>query len=148
MFFCSPRVPLHRQLMAGLKRNHCSMILICSLQPILQMCFRTESKDGSSGETNFFPELFCRNNKMHNPFGGNWLVFTNQKIQLIITLSTPARGVTFGIFAQDGSNTEDIPNSITVIFFFVYLGSVVGRQGRKRMGHPDRVTTRSQCNIM
>jgi hypothetical protein len=43
--------------MAGLKRNHCSMILICSLQPILQMCFRTESEDGSSGETNFFPEL-------------------------------------------------------------------------------------------
>ena len=148
MFFCSPRVPLNRQLMASLKRNHFSMILICSLQPILQMCFRTESEDGSSGETNFFPELSCRNNKMHKPFGSNWLVFTNQQIQMIITLSTPARSVTFGIFAQDGSNTEDIPNSIAVIFFPVYFGRVVGRQSRKWMSHPDRVATRSQCNIM
>ncbi|MEC8260579.1 MAG: hypothetical protein VX032_09175 [SAR324 cluster bacterium] len=56
---------------------------------------------------------------------------------MIITLSTPTRGVTFGILAHDSSDTKDIPNSITVVFFLVYLGSVVGRQGRKRMGHPD-----------
>ena len=134
--------------MAGLERNRCSMTLSRSLQPILQMCFRTESEDRGSGEANLFPEPFGWNNEMHKPFGGNWLVFANQQFQTIITLSTPTRGVTFGILANDGSNTEDIPNSITVIFFFVYLGSVVGRQGRKRMGHPDRVTTRSQCNIM
>jgi|TARA_Y100000813_G_C24076865_1_gene311473 hypothetical protein len=71
MFFCSPRVPLDRQLMAGLERNRCTMILSRSLQPILQMGFRTESKDRRSGEANFFPEPFGRNNKMDKPLGCN-----------------------------------------------------------------------------
>ena len=113
------------------------MALSRSLQPILQMCFRTESEDRGSGEANLFPEPFGWNDKMHKPLGGNWLVFANQQIQTIIALSTPTRGVTFGILAYDSSDTKDIPNSITVVFFLVYLGSVVGRQGRKRMGHPD-----------
>ena len=74
---------------------------------------------------------------MDKPFGCDQRFFANQQIQMIITLSTPTRGVTFGILAHDSSDTKDIPNSITVIFFLVYLGNVVGRQGRKRMGHPD-----------
>ena len=123
--------------MAGLERNRCTMILSRSLQPILQMGFRTESEDRRSGEANFFPEPFGRNNKMDKPLACNQLVFANQQIQMIIRLSTPTQGVTFGILAHDSSDTEDIPNSITVVFFLVYLGSVVGRQGRKRMGHPD-----------
>ena len=54
--------------MAGLERNRCTMILSRSLQPILQMGFRTESEDRRSGEANFFPEPFGRNNKMDKPF--------------------------------------------------------------------------------
>ena len=65
-----------------------------------------------------------------------------------MTLSTPARGVPYGIFAEYRSNAEDVPNSVSIIAFGSNLGHIVRRKTRKRVGHPDPMRTWCEGNMM
>jgi hypothetical protein len=71
------------------------------------------------------PNPCCRNHKVNQPIGIHGLAVTNHNIEFLVTLSTSARGVPYGIFAKYGSNAEGIPHSVAPIPFMFYLSHIV-----------------------
>jgi hypothetical protein len=76
------------------------------------------------------------------------LAVTNHKVEFLLTLSTPARGVPYGIFTKHGGNAEDIPDSVAIIAFIVNLGHKVRWQAGERVSHPDSMRSWSEGNMM
>jgi hypothetical protein len=88
------------------------------------MILRPEGEDRRSRIADVLPKPGCRNHKVNDPIGIHGLVLTNHNIEFLVTLSTSARGVPYGIFAKYGSNAEEIPYSvppITLMFYFSHI---------------------------
>jgi hypothetical protein len=53
------------------------------------------------------------------------LALTNHKVELLMTLSTPTRGVPNGILAEYGGDAEDVPHSVPPIALMPYFSYIV-----------------------
>lgn len=101
VFVVSTGVPLICQFLAQADGDGVAFGFSVSVEPMIQMCLRTEGKDGGSGKPDMFPELSGRYQKMDQPVRLQGLFKMDINIQLPVTFSTPARGVTSDAHLQD-----------------------------------------------
>lgn len=66
----------------------------------------------------------------------------------IIAFATPARGAPDGVCAEDGGDAEEVPDSVAPVALGADLDHKVGRNGGKRVRHPDRMGSRREGDVV
>lgn len=85
---------------------------------------------------------------MHQPIGLDGRTRLDGEGELLVAGATPARGVDFGSCLQDGSDAENIPDSIPPVGLAAHLGSEVGFDSGEGMRHPYIGRPRRQSDLV
>jgi hypothetical protein len=88
-----------------------------SRQPGPKVILRTEGENRRSGVADVLPKACSGHDKVNQPIWTHWLALTNHQVEFLVTLSTPARGVSDGIPAEYGGDAKHIPCSVTPVSF-------------------------------